>query len=899
MKNLFKNLMLVAVAAMAFTSCNNEDFNELINGGIEQDNTVTMTFVADAPESRTSVAIEGNTAKYSWSEGDVVGFYYVDANATDSKKKKKSNAASISGSVATFTAPFETIQGATAYNIGAFYPENSWGGHVDSNPFNNVKVEIPFAQTLTEGTFDPNADLMMSKPFMGVTLDSKNAMTLEFTRIAAIGKMNLNLADIEDGEKIERVKLAFAKGTHFTGPVSLNFENSTYALAETGTSNSVELSGELVADVAGTSIYFTCFPGEYSGEYTIEVKTDKATYTKSANITKALVFTAGDVLNINATLNVRVPDVIQANEVVDVLTRETTGITKNNTSYSNWSDKTATSAAVYAGNSAGGNDAIQLRSNNNNSGIVTTASGGNARKVVVTWNSNTASGRTLNVYGKDSAYTDATDLYNTSNAGTLIGTIVCGTSTELEIDGDYAYVGLRSKSGAMYVSEIEITWETSTPGDEEPETPEGPVQLATPGVKATVDVNVVNLSWEAVEGVAYYTVQVDDDIEEKVEETTYSFVGDYETEYMFTVKAIAADTTKNIDSEAVVVTVTTGEQPSDTPVETVLTIAEFLALTDVVPSDATAEVIAAAPLYTLNGTITSVTNTSYGNFYLNDGTGEVLIYGLVGPNGETKYWANSGAKVGDDITVKTIRTEYGNAPQGKNATFVEVKTPGTLAFWSFEATAASFIAAGGEKTIELNIYNSTSDVVISSDNAQFSATYANGVLTIEALENTNTEAVEGNITVTCGTLSQVIAVTQAAASASGDEKTEVTTELKFILDNRKSWNANQQTWEVEGVKLVNDKGSSTSNVADYTNPARFYKSSKITVTADGLITTIVFDCNSASYATTLKSSISGATVSVSSDKVTVTLDGTSNTFVITSLTGGQVRMDSMTVTYLQ
>ena len=35
------------------------------------------------------------------------------------------------------------------------------------------------------------------------------------------------------------------------------------------------------------------------------------------------------------------------------------------------------------------------------------------------------------------------------------------------------------------------------------------------------------------------------------------------------------------------------------------------------------------------------------------------------------------------------------------------------------------------------------------------------------------------------------------------------------------------------------------------------------------------------------------------DKVTVVLDGSSNEYVISSLTGGQVRMDSMTVTYLE
>ena len=427
-----------------------------------------------------------------------------------------------------------------------------------------------------------------------------------------------------------------------------------------------------------------------------------------------------------------------------------------------------------------------------------------------------------------------------------------------------------------------------------------PVALATPNVTVDVDVNVVTLTWNAVEGAANYTVQVDDDVEETVNATTYVFEGDYEVEYTFTVKAIAADTTKNTNSEAAVVTAITEAKPVVGPAEPVLTVAEFLALTDVVPSDATAEEIAAAPRYTLTGTITSCTNTSYGNFYLNDGTGEVLIYGLVGPNGETKYWANSGAKVGDDITVKTIRTVYNNAPQGKNATFVEVKTPGTLAFWSFEASAASFLAAGGEKTIKVDIYNAASEVVANSDNAQFSATYANGVLTITALENTATEAVEGNITVTCGTLSQVITVSQAAASTSdGEEQEEVTATLQFVAANRTSWDSTKQTWEVEGVKLVNEKGSSTSAVADYVNPARFYKSSKITVTADGNISTIVFDCNNASYATALKDSIKTGTVSVSSDKVTVTLDGTSNEYVITSLTGGQVRMDSMTVTYLE
>ena len=112
---------------------------------------------------------------------------------------------------------------------------------------------------------------------------------------------------------------------------------------------------------------------------------------------------------------------------------------------------------------------------------------------------------------------------------------------------------------------------------------------------------------------------------------------------------------------------------------------------------------------------------------------------------------------------------------------------------------------------------------------------------------------------------------------------------------RISFSTSIQVWEQNGIILTNEKGSSTSNIGDYSNPARFYKSSKITITAPGNITQIVFTASSSSYATALKSSITEATVSGST--VTITLDGTSETFTIASLTGGQVRMNSLTVTY--
>ena len=142
---------------------------------------------------------------------------------------------------------------------------------------------------------------------------------------------------------------------------------------------------------------------------------------------------------------------------MDVLNQAFTGVT--GTTYTEFSGKEGESGAVYAGQCAGGNESIQLRSNNNNSGVVTTASAKKVKKVSVTWNSNTAAGRTLNVYGKNDAYSAATDLYDSAKQGTLLGTIVCGTSIELEVSEDVRFIGFRSASGAMYLTEVQIVWE--------------------------------------------------------------------------------------------------------------------------------------------------------------------------------------------------------------------------------------------------------------------------------------------------------------------------------------------------------------------------------------------------------------------------------------------------------
>ncbi len=196
-------------------------------------------------------------------------------------------------------------------------------------------------------------------------------------------------------------------------------------------------------------------------------------------------------------------------------------------------------------------------------------------------------------------------------------------------------------------------------------TTEAKLVLATPVVTAVAKENTVTLTWEAVENAVSYSITVGTEMPVFVEETTYVFTGEYETEYTFNVVAISEDNA----SEPAIVTVTTEAAPAVTPEAKTISVAEFLTM----PEDE-AE---GAATYRLTGVITRMyrvnnsNDTLYGNFYLKDATGEVLIYGLMDKDGN-KYWETSGAKIGDTITVETVRTSYAGSPQGKNATFVEL-----------------------------------------------------------------------------------------------------------------------------------------------------------------------------------------------------------------------------------
>ncbi|MBE6750332.1 MAG: hypothetical protein E7560_04135 [Ruminococcaceae bacterium] len=112
---------------------------------------------------------------------------------------------------------------------------------------------------------------------------------------------------------------------------------------------------------------------------------------------------------------------------------------------------------------------------------------------------------------------------------------------------------------------------------------------------------------------------------------------------------------------------------------------------------------------------------------------------------------------------------------------------------------------------------------------------------------------------------------------------------------RTSFDASKQVWEQNGIKVTNEKASSTSSVADYANPARFYKNSTLKVEYTSAIKKIEFTANSSSYATSLKKSI-GAEATANDSVVTFTPAAAATSFTFT-LSDGQARVNSLVVYY--
>ena len=116
-----------------------------------------------------------------------------------------------------------------------------------------------------------------------------------------------------------------------------------------------------------------------------------------------------------------------------------------------------------------------------------------------------------------------------------------------------------------------------------------------------------------------------------------------------------------------------------------------------------AEVIAGpeSKTYRVTGTVTRIVNTTYGNWYLQDETGEVYIYGTLDAKGQTKNFLSLGLEVGDIVTVEGPKTVYNGTVELVDVTVVNIQKS-LVKVEGYDPEDATIPVDGGDVNVNLS-----------------------------------------------------------------------------------------------------------------------------------------------------------------------------------------------------
>ena len=288
----------------------------------------------------------------------------------------------------------------------------------------------------------------------------------------------------------------------------------------------------------------------------------------------------------------------------------------------------------------------------------------------------------------------------------------------------------------------------------------------------------------------------------------------------------------------------------------------------------------------LRGVVTGVYqpwNDQYGNIsvYIEDATGSILCYRL-----------GTYVEVGQEIIVTGEVTSYNGTKQiaqGCTAEIVGGKV--SLAVAKTLADGASVVVKG----------------TVSEINGEWNESYGNMNVTITDANGDTlylfrlaTKVEMGDVITVTGKVGSYEGAKQIAAGATAEIEPKTDDVLAATISfadsaNRTVFNSNQQVWVQNGITVTNNQAGSTSAVADYTNPARFYKSSELIIAYTKAISKLVITCSGDSkYHIPASLVIEGATISIESGVCTIVFDTPVSSLTIASLPN-QFRISSIEV----
>lgn len=888
MKKIMRTFALMAVAALGLSACTGEKL--VPDNGNADGKFVTVHFGAEAAiEGATKATLtpdEGETAfQAAWENEDkiAVKYTYVDANISETVPGTwDASASKFSAELTDLTTGDEVFE--MKYQASYPYSETEY-------------VDFGSARTQTGNVYNSVFDLMVAEP---VTVTAKpgldksgNAIVFPMQRKTAIAYFHFTSDNTEAITKatlkVEGEGAAIAAEKVRMDPTGMDYETGLSEIVLTTT-------GQKADDF---TLWFNVLPTTYA-KMTLTVETATKTFTISN--TKGGSYTAGKLYK------VKKENISWAGEggsntpstVTDVITAA--GLTATSTNYADFSDKTFTSSAVYAGNSAKSESGhIQIRSKNSNSGIVTTASGGKVKTITIVWSADNTQDRTIDVYGKNTPYTSAANLYATNNAdqGTKLGSLNwTKKETKLTISGEYAYVGVRSNSSALMIESISITWET---GSSEPAPDTYTVSCATvtggtlsaTSSKAEAGTVVTltatpdkgyefNNDWTVTNAETSDEIKVTDgkftmpaadvNVTASFKQLSYAITATPAENGTYTVKVGEEEVTSAVYGAKVLLEATPAEgyicdgwtvldaEGNSVTVSnnsfympaSAVTISTSFSLKPVITYDhagtagdpySVADVLkyistlgtatSTEDVY-VKGVITSIdkVSTKFGDatYKIKDEgvDNEVKVFRGLYLDG-AKFTSADQIGVGDEVVVKGKVKNYNGTPQFNSGNSI-------VSILSVSASKTSIAAAG--ETVTITVDTNVDSWNATSDNADFVVGTPSGN-TVDVAVSKNTDATErtANITVTAGTLSETITLTQKAASSG--TKVDKTATITFGTKN-----VNISSEKVTANDDCNNSWTiTTEGTTSFTTNADYYQvgSSKKPATSITFTTTLPSD----------------------------------------------------------
>ena len=746
-----KSFILVAAAAMGFTSCQKEIQEEVpVNEG-----TVQVTFVSGSPETKTTVDTSGDTPVFAWDENET----FAVLEQTDALTEASSVAYEKVDGKANITATFDANAGKGEYKYATIYPAS---GYVSAESLAAATLSLPAVQTMAESSYDPAADLMVSE-VVTTTAQPAEAQMVRFTRMAAVVKMSLKDLALADGDAVEQV-IFTADGKTLAGTVTAGLADPHNFTVAAGVDNVT------VNTTSSSDVYFTVLPTtlEAGDAYTVAVITNKKLYIKQGTIPaeKSLVFEKGmvtrfgvdmaEVTPIDKWILVKDASTLKEGDVVTFVAKDyDMAISKE--LYSNASE-TSTSARRAAVAISKYQDYLIANENvqpfilvpGSSVGTFSFYDEGRAKFLV----SNNKTSR----YLINQAYVDS----NTSFAITIDAE--SGDATVMNIEGDYKDCMIRYYNSSKYFYSGTSANQAICVYKHAGVTGDIPVVDANVTVPDSDESVVI-----AEEGAAVAT-----DI--STEQVTFNYVGPWtisaeaESEWL----DVAYDATNNCLTY-------TAEANTGAKRETTVTITaslegqESLSWTfNVLQKGAPEEITIAEFMtkgqdvnvaYKITGRITEMTSSSSGTFKLTDGTNVATVTYLYTDAGTKVYGDDSiGLEVGDVVTVTTVVTSSTKGKGGSSAYHSIYK--GHYGLKASAGVAAEY--TGGSVAIEVTTKNNGSivlpeavtAVMTENDFAEFSYNGGDQATVTFASENTSSEAREAVVTFTYGMTSVVVTVQQ-------------------------------------------------------------------------------------------------------------------------------------------